>query len=112
MNLLLSAYVLCMTLLPSAAQADFLLDGPTAQSASFTVSLQPPKTMLRVRPSSAHATGSFSRGSRPLYGSTAARASSARHRSSSYRTPAPLITSREVARQAVRREVYGTYWRW
>jgi len=64
---------------------------------------------VTIKPDPYRGSQAYSHSSRPLFGSQtsyAARRSS--HRSA---LPPPLITSREVARAAVRRSAYGSRWR-
>jgi hypothetical protein len=66
------------------------------------------RDQTRTAPRTAPPTGG---GNRPLFGGAEGRAASQYKSSKSYRVPGPLITSREVARGTVRREVFGG-WGW
>jgi hypothetical protein len=65
---------------------------------------------VSTRSDFSRANRSYSHSSRPLFGPQASHA--AKHSSSRYSPPAPLVTSREVARESVRRSIYGNRWSW
>ena len=65
---------------------------------------------VTIKPDPYRAAQSYDHSSRPLFGSQTSYA--AKRSSQRYTPPPPLITSRDVARESVRRNVYGNRWRW
>ncbi len=62
--------------------------------------------MIKQQSAAAAAARKSSGGSRPLFGSTQGKAANKYTASKGYRPPRPLITSNEVAREAVQRQVF------
>jgi hypothetical protein len=110
MTSLILLTLMCDIVVADAAQ----LDGP----AHFNLLAMQDRIVLKrgegggvtIKPDPNRPAQSYSHSSRPLFGSQTGYA--ARRSTQRYTPPPPLITSREVARGAVRRSVYGNRWGW
>ena len=65
---------------------------------------------VTIKPDPARVTPSYDHSSRPLFGTQTSYA--AKRSTQRYTPPPPLITSRDVARESVRRSAYGRRWGW
>lgn len=110
MNSLILLVLACDLLAADAAQ----LNGPL----HFNLLAMQERIVLKrgegggvtIKPDPYRTAPSYSHSSRPLFGTQTSYA--AKRSIQRYTPPPPLITSREVARESVRRSVYGSRWRW
>ena len=87
----------------------------SASERNRQASLKARESTIKQQEAAAKAARKSYGGSRPLFGNSQGHAANKYTASKGYRPPPPLVTSREVAREAVRQQVFpgrGYGWRW